>query len=271
MRKFHSINYLVIILGASSGIGADAARHLAELGANVAIVGRNVERLYAVSNQIIAAGSPKPLSIPADVTTEAERIISETVKHFGHLDILVNNAGIIGEDSVINFDVNDMDRILNTNLRSVVILTNLAVPHLEKTKGNIINVSSIAGLKAFDRFTSYCISKAALDQFTKCSAIALASKGIRVNAINPGTVRTPLFEVLGVNERNADRYFEERGRDFLVGRVGEVSDTSAAIAYLASQSFINGILLPVDGGLICSGSGCNYDTLRFFAIFSLGI
>lgn len=245
---------VVLITGASSGIGANAAQHFAKLGAKLSIVGRNEKRLKDVAEQIIKAGSPTPLAIVADVTRDAERIINETIKCFGQLDVLVNNAGIFRSDTVTQFDVKQFDCIMNTNLRSVIILTNLAVPYLEKTKGNIVNVSSVAGLKPFDIFTSYCVSKAGLDQFTKCSAIALAPKGIRVNAVNPATIRTPIFESIGVNESNEDKFYEERKHDYLVGRVGEVSDTSSAIAYLASETFITGILLPVDGGLMCSGS-----------------
>lgn len=234
---------------------------MAKLGADVVIVGRNAKRLNEVADQIIKAGSSKPLPIVADITIDSERIINETIAHFGRLDILVNNAGILNTDSVVNFDANEFDRILNTNLRSAIILTHLAVPHLEKTKGNVINVSSIGSLRAFEMFTSYCISKAGLDQFTKCAAIALAAKGIRVNAINPATIRTPIFEVLGVDETNAEHFFEERKREYLVGRCGEVADASAAIAYLASESFVNGVLLPIDGGFICSGGGCMYKKL----------
>lgn len=244
---------VVLITGASSGIGADAARHLAKLGAKVSIVGRNEKRLKEVAEQIIKAGSPTPLPIVADVTKDAERIINDTIKHFGKLDVLVNNAGIFGSDTVVDFDVNFFDRIYNTNLRSVFILTHLAVPHLEKTKGNVVNISSVAALRAFDIYTTYCTSKAALDQFTKCSAIVLAPKGIRVNSINPAVIRTPIFAALGVNETNEQQFYEQCKDDHLVGRVGEVSDTSAAIAYVASQSFINGILFPVDGGLLCAG------------------
>ncbi|XP_031638573.1 uncharacterized protein LOC116350781 [Contarinia nasturtii] len=253
---------VVLITGASSGIGADAARHLASKGASVSIVGRNEKRLNEVAKEIIKAGHPTPLAIVADVTKDPERIIKETIKHFGKLDVLVNNAGIFGDDSVVNFDVNEFDRIINTNLKSVVVLTSLAVPHLERSRGNIINVSSICGLRAFDSYMSYCISKAGLDQFTKCAALTLASKKIRVNSLNPAVIKTPIFEAIGINESNEAQFYEERKNDYLVGRVGEVSDTSSAIAYLASESFVNGILLPVDGGIMASGlgsgaNGCN--------------
>lgn len=242
---------VVLVTGASSGIGADAARHLAKLGAKVSMVGRNEKRLNEVADQIIRAGLLKPFPIVADVTKDAERIINETIRHFGRLDVLVNNAGIFSHDTVVEFDLNEFDRLLNTNLRSVIVLTNLAVPHLEKTKGNIVNVSSDAGLRPFHDYTSYCITKAGLDQFTKCSAITLSSKGIRVNSINPATIRTPIFETIGID---ADSFCEEDKKNYLVHRVGEVSDTSAAIAYLATETFIDGILLPVDGGSLCKGN-----------------
>lgn len=114
-----------------------------------------------------------------------------------------------------------------------------------------MNVSSVAGLRAFDLYTSYCISKAALDQFTKCAALALAAKGIRVNSVNPGMIKTPIFKAVGINKSNEDQFYEDHKNDGLVGRVGEVADTSKAIAYLASESFVNGTLLTVDGGFIC--------------------
>lgn len=242
---------VVLITGASSGIGADAARHLAKLGAKVAMVGRNQQRLNEVADQIIKADSPKSLTIVADVTKDAKFIIDETIKEFGKLDVLVNNAGIFMSDTISEFNVSEYDRLMDTNLRSVLVLTHLAIPHLEKTKGNIVNVSSESGINAYDIFLSYCISKAGINHFTKCAAIGLASKGIRVNAINPGDIRTPIFESVGINDTNA--FFDTVKKQYLVGRIGEVSDTSAAIEYLASQSFVNGILLPVDGGITCSG------------------
>lgn len=176
----------VLFTGGSSGIGADAARHFAKLGASVAIVGRNEKRLSEVADDIAKHGSShKPLKIIADVTTDAERVIDETVKHFGKLDVLVNCAGVMNADSIDKFDVNEYDKQMNLNVRSVVLLTNLAIPHLEKTKGNVVNLSSALSLKPWGGFTTYCMSKIAIDTFTKCAAQSLASKRIRVNALNP--------------------------------------------------------------------------------------
>ncbi|XP_031638274.1 uncharacterized protein LOC116350578 [Contarinia nasturtii] len=244
---------VALITGASSGIGADAAIHLAKLGASVSIVGRNEIRLNAVAEKIKNSGSPVPLTIVADVTKDAERIVDETIKHFGKLDVLVNNAGIVGQDNVTTFDMPEFDRIFNTNVRSVITLSKLCVPHLEKTRGNIVNVSSIAGLKAVPNVLSYCMSKAALDQFTKCSALDLAPKHIRVNSINPGIIKTPIFKTVGLTEEVAEKMFDEYKSKYPLGRVGEVSDTSSAIAYFAdekSASFLTGILLTVDGGFM---------------------
>lgn len=249
-------NKTILITGASSGIGAHAAQHLAKKGAKVALVGRNEERLNLVSEQIKNASSPVPLVIVADVTTDAERIITETINHFGQLDILINNAGIIARNSIENIDINEYDRLMNTNVRSVIQITKLAVPYLEKTKGNILNVSSAAGLRVKPNSLAYCISKAAINQLTKSAALDLAPKGIRVNAINPVAIRTPLFETgFGLTPDQAKTFFDKFSTIYPVGRVGEVTDTTAAIEFLTSDtaSFITGALFPVDGGALTAG------------------
>ena len=158
---------IVLITGASSGIGADAAIHLAKKGASVAIIARNPDRLRKVAEEIEKSGAPTPLAIVADVTKDAERIVRETIERFGRLDVLVNNAGYGKPDNVTTADLSQFDGIFDTNIKSVITLTKLCVPHLEKTQGNIVNVSSVAGLKAIPNLLTYCMSKAALDQFTK--------------------------------------------------------------------------------------------------------
>lgn len=248
---------VILITGASSGIGADASRHLAKLGAKVAIVGRNEIHLNEVAEQIKQCeSSPAPLAIVADVTKDAERIVSETIKEFGKLDVLINNAGIAIIDTVIEANLSNFDRIMDTNVRSVINLTRLCVPHLEKTKGNIINMSSIAGLKGIRNSMTYCISKAAITQFTKCSALDLAKKNIRVNAIAPSVIRTPIFGKDFIPTEKIERYFAHFQSKYPVGRIGDVSDTSAAISFLADNqtaSFLTGVILPVDGGSMVAG------------------
>lgn len=247
---------VVLITGAGSGIGAGVARHLAKLGAKVSIVDKNGERLNEVAEKIKKVGAPTPLPIVADVTKDAERIVSETLQHYGQLDVLINNAGFSIQDNVTDANLSEFDRVFDTNVRSVINLTKLCVPHLEKTKGNVVNVSSLAGLKAVPNSMTYCMSKAALNQFTKCSALDLAPKCIRVNAINPAVVRTRIFESFGVSLEHYEQALEEIQSLYPLKRVGEVSDTSAAIAYLADNntaSFLTGILLPVDGGSMIAG------------------
>lgn len=247
---------VVLITGGSSGIGAGAARHLAKLGAKVSIIGRSEKRLSEVAEQIKQSGALAPLAIVADVTKDAKRIVDETIKYFGQLDVLINNAGIVITDTATKVQMPEFDRIFDINVRSVIILTKLCVPHLEQTKGNIVNVSSIGGLKPIRTVMSNCMTKAALDQFTKCSALDLASKGIRVNSINPSVIRTPIFETLGIPSQHVEKMLEDYKNKYPVGRIGNVSDTNAAIAFLAddkSASFLTGILLPVDGGCLIAG------------------
>lgn len=244
---------VILVTGASSGIGAGAARHLAKLGGKVALVGRNEKRLNAVTNRIVSDGSPVPLAIVADVTVDAERIINETIEYFGKLDVLINNAGIsVGGEPFFETDIAVFDSVMNTNVRSIVLLTQLAVPHLEKTKGNIVNICSIAALAVVPNATFYNISKATLEQLTKCCAFEFGSRGIRVNSINPSVIKTTVFEQLATHNEQFKQHEAELCNTFPLRRIGEVSDVSAAIAYLASDSasFVTGANILVDGGAL---------------------
>lgn len=240
-----------LITGASSGIGADAAIHLSKIGASVAIVGRDAIKLNIVAQKIHEAGSSEPLQIVADVTKDAARIINETVQKFRKIDVLVNSAGIalISGETLDNLDV--YDRVMDTNVRSILEITKLAVPHLEATQGNVINVSSVGGSIVESHGVVYAMSKAALDHFTRCAAVELAPKGIRVNSINPGAIVTPIFETAGMSADAIARYVEQcETTHHSPRRPGSVEDTSSAIAFLASNAanFITGHLLFVDGG-----------------------
>lgn len=247
---------VVVITGASSGIGAETARHLAKLGAKVVLVGRNQDRLNIVVEEIKNAGSPTPLAIVADVTKDSKRIIDESVAHFQKLDVLVNNAGIVFDVPVMDANIEIFDQVFNTNVRSVIELCKLSVPHLEKTKGNIVNISSICGMVPVYSSTFYSMSKAALDQFTQCAANEFGRKGIRVNSVNPGLVDTPIFETVGMSREEKAKFIEESGKKYPVGRIGYSSDVSRAVAFLASDraEFITACLLVVDGGAISAAA-----------------
>lgn len=245
---------VIIVTGASSGIGADVARHLAKLGGSLALVGRSAYRLSEVADEIESAGGPSPLVISADVTKDAERIIEETVDHFGKLDVLINSAGVGIAVPVIDTDIEDYDRIMDTNMRSIFMLTKLAVPYLEQTEGNIVNVSSLVGLVPNALQPIYSVSKAALNHFTECCAVEFGPKHIRVNAVNPGFVSTQFFKYAGVDDEGIQQLIDDC-TSYPVGRVGNVADISNAIAFLASDSasFITGTLMKIDGGAISAG------------------
>lgn len=240
---------VILVTGASSGIGADVALHLAKLGGSVAAVDRNATRLNNVIQQIRASGAPEPLAIVADITTDSEKIINQTVKKFGRLDVLVNNAGIaISPPTPVFGSLEVYDQIFATNVRGVLALTQLAVPHLAKTKGNVVNVSSVAATNVIANGTAYAMSKAALDHFTRCAAVELGPKGIRVNSVNPGETDTPIFKALGYDEAAKKELFESYKKVYPIGRAGRVEDVSKAIAYLAQDNdFLTGVFLYVDG------------------------
>lgn len=238
---------VILITGAASGIGAETAKHLASLGGYLAIVDCNSKHLDDVAKEIIDAGYHTPFSIVADVTQDAEHIINETIERFGKLHVLINNVGIIGAQGLINLDMADYDRIMNINVRSAVVLSKLAVPYLAETKGNIVNVSSITGTRARPARLAYSMSKAALNQFTKCIAVELGPRGIRVNAVNPAMINTSLTET--PSER-----LNYLINSYPLRRIGETADVARAIAYLASDDahFITGNLFGIDGGALAA-------------------
>lgn len=246
---------VILITGASSGIGAACAEHFAKEGALLALVGRNAERSQKVIENIKESGvEVEPLLILADISTDFDRIVTETIEKFGKLDILINNAGFGIRGSIETTRVEDFDAIMGTNVRGTFLLTQRAVPYLIAAKGNIVNVSSIVGLRAFSNFVAYCMSKSALDQFTRCLALELAGK-VRVNSINAGVIDTNFYGL----EKNSAEY--NATMDFFanmhpIGHVGQSEDCVNAIAYLANEkiaSFVTGVTLPVDGGLNAKG------------------
>lgn len=243
---------VILITGASSGIGAVTAEHFARLGASLALVGRNVSNLNKVADTCKALlPTVNPLEIIADVTTDAERIILETIKAFGHLDVLVNNAGCGAPSTIQQSSLEQYDSIMNTNVRAVYHLTMFAVPELIKTKGNIVNVSSLAGIRSIPTHLIYSMSKGALDQFTKCISLELAPKGVRVNSVNPAVIETSFHCTNGMTFEDYSNFLERCKLTHPLGRAGQPHEVATAITFLAndlSASFITGTLLPIDGG-----------------------
>ncbi|MCB9090802.1 MAG: glucose 1-dehydrogenase [Calditrichae bacterium] len=242
---------VLLITGATSGIGEALAAAAVRLGGRVMLTGRNSEKLAELQESLSPA--PDSLAILAgDLADDAFRVrlVAETVERFGGLDVLVNNAGIIHSDTVAALDMAAYERVMNLNLGAVVHLSHLAVPHLEARKGNIVNVSSVAGTRAFPGILSYCISKAGTDQFTRCAALELAAQGIRVNAVNPGVVETRLHLNSGMEPAAYRNFLERSKQTHPIGRVGRPEEIADLILFLASDAagWITGGCYAIDGG-----------------------
>jgi NAD(P)-dependent dehydrogenase (short-subunit alcohol dehydrogenase family) len=242
---------VAIVTGATSGIGRATALRFAEAGASVALVGRNAQALNAVVGEIKLNGGDA-LSIRADVTVQpiARRIIAQTIERFGHLDVLVNAAGHLVSGSIEETTLATWDAMMNVNLRAVFNLMQQAVPHLTERRGNVVNVSSVTGLRAFPGVLAYCVSKAGLDQLTRCAALELAPKGVRVNAVNPGVVVTEIHRRGGMGQKEYKAFLERSKETHPLGRVGQPFEVAELILYLASEraSWITGATYSIDGG-----------------------
>ncbi|XP_054166124.1 3-oxoacyl-[acyl-carrier-protein] reductase FabG-like [Oppia nitens] len=258
--EFDFTDKVVLITGSSSGIGAAIAVQFARSGATVVITGRRSDKLAEVAKQCQSV-SPKQLptlEVVGDLTNDEDikRLVETTVQHFGRLDILVNNAGGTTMSSLT--DPEFYQKFLNEmqlNLNSMVLLTHLSVDHLAKTRGNIVNISSIAGLRAFSSNPAYCMAKCSIDMFTKCCAAELGPKHIRVNVFNPGPIKTLAFTTTrGMTIEQNDALFDKMGSLAPVGRPGLPHELADTVLYLASDhaQFITGAQLCVDGGLIVS-------------------
>ena len=242
---------IVIVTGASSGIGRAAAILFANEGATVIAVGRNEKELLALSKEITGTeGAVKPHLADVTEMSQLERIITETVANHGQIDVLVNSAGIIKNGTIETTTLDDWDKMMNINLRSVFVLSQKASQYLADTKGSIVNVSSVAGPRSFPNVLAYCVSKAAIDQLTRCSALELAPKGVRVNAVNPGVVRTNIHKRGGMEDAVYDAFLEHSRETHPIGRVGTPHEVAELIYYLASDkaSWITGATYEIDGG-----------------------
>ena len=244
-------NKVVFVTGATSGIGHAVAVKFASASARVVALGRNQSALRQVEAAIGNAGG-EPLVLTVDVTNagEAQRAIEETIDRFGGLHVLVNAAGHISTGSIENTSLAAWDAMMNVNLRAVFQLMQLAAPHLIKTKGNIVNISSVTGLRSFPGVLAYCVSKAGVDQLTRCAALELAPHGVRVNAVNPGVVVTEIHKRGGMSAENYENFLEHSKTTHPIGRVGDPKEIAELVFYLASEkaSWITGATYQIDGG-----------------------
>lgn len=242
---------VALITGASSGIGRASVLKFVAEGCRVAAVARRGDRLASVVSKAQEDGG-EALAIAADVTKEQDidRVVDETVAKLGGIDVLVNAAGIIANGTVENTSLRDWDYMMNLNVRAPFYLTQKAMPHLIDRRGNVVSVSSVCGLRAFPGILAYCASKAALDQFTHCVALEVASKGVRVNAVNPGVVVTSLHRTSGMTDEAYAAFLEHSKSTHPLGRVGRPEEVAELIFFLASPkaAWITGASHSIDGG-----------------------
>lgn len=242
---------VAFVTGATSGIGQACAIAFANAGAKVVGVGRKTEALSDLEKKIRETGA-EVLTIQADLSEaqEAERAVKRALEIFGGIDILVNAAGHLSSGTIENTALEAWDDMMDVNVRAVFQLMQKALPSLIERRGNIVNVSSVTGLRAFPGVLAYCVSKAALDQLTRCASLELASKGVRVNAVNPGVVVTQIHKRGGMDDDAYAAFLEHSKTTHPLGRTGRPEEVADLILFLASDraSWITGATYSIDGG-----------------------
>ncbi|CAG2105370.1 unnamed protein product [Medioppia subpectinata] len=247
---------VVLVTGSSSGIGEAIVKLFSLLGAKVVVTGRRAAEVKRVAQeaQQLSPEKLKPLEVVADVakSDDLERLMDETIKTYGKLDVLVNNAGIykIAAFSDTKNYMKIYDQTFQVNVRPVLELSQLAVPHLGKTNGSIITTSSRLAEHPMPYGSAYCMSKAALDMMTKALALELGPN-IRVNSINPGLTETNLNSDPDVDPALIKALQTTIRNKTPLGRLGSPLDMAKAVVFVASTDgqFINGANINIDGGI----------------------
>lgn len=241
-------NKVAIVTGGSSGIGKGIVLRFANEGANVIIVGRHEDALMNVAKE-----NDKISYVKGDITDSkvVQKVVDTAKEKFGRIDILVNNAGWCPVQPITEISVEDYDKAFNLDVRSVVDLTTKALPYLIESKGNIINLSSVGATHPGVNLSMYTGAKAAIENFTRVWALELADKGVRVNAIAPGAIRTNIWNVPGLTKEESQKHEEGIASGIPFKRFGTPEEVANVAMFLVSDeaSYVSGSIYAVDGGM----------------------
>lgn len=239
---------VALVTGAGRGLGRAMAEALAEAGADVVVTARTVDAVEETARRIRALGR-RSIAVPADVTVEEnlDALVAKALSEFGKVDVLVNNAGTTARHPAEDFPLDEWDRVMDVNIRSVFSLTNRVVQSMKRTGGGrIINIASLLSEIGVPLIPPYAASKGAIRQLTKAWAVEWAKYNIRVNAIGPGYIRTEMTEPLYHDKERYDRVMSR----VAIKRWGTPDDLKGAAVFLASRasSYVTGQVIYIDGG-----------------------
>lgn len=245
---------IALVTGGSSGLGIAIAESFLREGAKVMISGRSEERCEDAMKKLRVIGDVNADFVLGDVSRadDASRMVDETVNRFGGIDILVNSAGIFLEKRAEDTSEDEWDMIIDTDLKGVFLCSKAAYPHFKRRGGGaIINISSDAGIIGNRNCVAYCAAKGGVSNLTRAMALDYAKENIRVNAVCPAVIDTPMFDKEIRLQQDPEKYVKITAEEHPIGRIGRPEEVAFATLMLASDqaSFITGVNLPVDGGL----------------------